>query len=169
MALFCTSVLGSAATRVAWYAANPAPGAPYVDEFSAAPLACEEAMRAAATVTAAPAAAPTRRDMRADIWRAPLTTLAGRGLLRCHGPGLLPVDNDRRALRTRINVPRHEADGLGRRCRVGGGRRRTAPYRADARRCATAADAVDRLGRPAYPPGRPGARSKPPRRGPGGG
>src|SRR3954471_1644789 len=83
MALFCTSVLGSAATRVAWQAANPAPGAPYVDELSAAPLACEEATRAAATVTATPAAAPTRSDMRADIWWALLTTLAGRGILRC--------------------------------------------------------------------------------------
>src|SRR3954454_19362563 len=170
MALFCTSVLGSAATRVAWQAANPAPGAPYVDEFSAAPLACEEATRAAATVTAAPAAAPTRSDMRADIWRALMTTLAGRGILRCRGLGLLPVDNERRALRTRINVPRHEADGLGRRCRLGRGRRRTAPCQPDPRRGAAAADAVDRLGRPGHPPsphsrGR-GARSEPARRAP---
>src|SRR6476646_8635551 len=124
MALFCSSPLGSALTRVAWYAANPAPGAPNVDWFSAAPVACEEATRARAAVSAAPAAAAARRETRADMSRALLTALAGQGVLRCRGHGLLPVDNDRRALETRISVRRHEADGLGGLRNVGGGRRR---------------------------------------------
>src|SRR3954468_8960081 len=81
MALFCSSLLGSALTRVAWYAANPAPGAPNVDWLNAAPVACDEATSARAAVSAAPAAPPTRSDTRADMSRALLTTAAGQEVL----------------------------------------------------------------------------------------